>query len=64
MVQLLWTQGANVNVKNDDGSTPLYYASRESKMDIACVLLDHGADMSPRNVRGRTALDAAARVTK
>ena len=50
-----------VNSRDENGSTPLHCAlKRASGNDIACLLLDHGADAHVCNNLGRTPLHLAA----
>jgi ankyrin repeat protein len=59
-VKLFISEGADVNVKNSEGLTPLHYAAFKGHKDIVELLLAHGADV---NVGGanynRTALEFA-----
>ncbi|MGB2863329.1 MAG: ankyrin repeat domain-containing protein, partial [Sedimentisphaerales bacterium] len=61
-VKLLISEGADVNVKNNEGLTPLHCAAREGHKEIVELLLAHGADV---NVGGadynRTATEFAMR---
>jgi hypothetical protein len=54
--KFLLEAGADVNVKNQKGATPLLVGL--SRGTIACVptLLAHGADVNSRDLQGRTAL--------
>jgi len=45
-VKLLISEGADVNVKNNEGLTPLHYAAREGHKEIVELLLAHGADVN------------------
>ena len=45
-VKLLISEGAGVNVKNNEGLTPLHYAAREGHKEIVELLLAHGADVN------------------
>ena len=46
MAELLIAKGANVNVKNEDGRTPLHRAVEYGQIALAELLLAHGADVS------------------
>ena len=42
----LVSQGANVNAKDDDDCTPLYYAVAEGRIDVTKYLLSQGSDVN------------------
>ena len=48
--------GANVNVKENDGWTPLIYASWNGHTDVAKLLLENDADVNAKDSAGRTPL--------
>jgi len=50
--------GANLNLKNSDGSTALISASFFGRSEIVQMMLDNGADTTIRNNMGSTALNA------
>ena len=52
--------GANVNARNNIGSTALIYAAYEGHTETARVLLQNGADVNARDNSGETALMEAA----
>jgi ankyrin repeat protein len=56
-VQRLLDGGADPNVRNDAGATPLLWAVDD--VSKVRVLLDHGADPNARSADGNTALTAA-----
>jgi ankyrin repeat protein len=58
MIPVLLEAGANPNVVNSSGATPLFHAVQGGRLDIVKVLLAAGADPSPRtsNSGGRSAL--------
>ena len=48
--------GANVNVKDEHGNTPLLEAARNGHDDVVRALLAAGADAKAKNEDGKTAL--------
>ncbi len=52
--------GANVNVKDFEGTTALMCAAGSGRLDTMQLLLDHGADISAKDNEGYTALMWAA----
>jgi ankyrin repeat protein len=57
--QMLLTAGANVNLPDPDGTTPLLAAIINFHFDTALFLLNHGADPNPADAKGRAPLYAA-----
>jgi ankyrin repeat protein len=57
MVELLLNGGANVNLANGDGQTPLMLAAHNRSDDLIPRLLRAGADPLERDREGRTARD-------
>ena len=55
--------GADVNVPEDNGDTPLIVAARCGSRELAEVLLTHGADVTARGRYG-TAVQTARRFTQ
>lgn len=53
--------GAEVNIRGEDGETALIRAAREARMIMAEILMDHGASLDLQDRHGRTALFYAAR---
>jgi len=58
-VARLLAAGADPNVRDPDGETPLHIAAEQCRADLAELLLRHGADPNAKNVRGETPLHRA-----
>jgi len=58
--EYLLNEGADVNAKNNEGSTALILAAQLNKKDIVELLLNKGADVHATNLNGYTALMLAA----
>ena len=56
MLCLLLQHGADVDVKNKYGLTPLMWAANNGHSDIASLLLQHGANIEAKDEDGRTPL--------
>ena len=59
LIRLLLKHGANPNVQDDRGATPLHEAVKRKKVDAVKVLLQHGADSAIRDSEGKTPIDYA-----
>lgn len=59
LVKSLLQQGADINLKNASGETPLIVAVSSGKLDIAEVLLESGAQVNAQSDYGFTALKCA-----
>ena len=57
----LLQRGANVNILDEKGKSPLHRVAEGGRIDIAELLLKHGADVGSRNEEGWTPLYAASR---
>ena len=57
-VKALVENGADVNMKSM-GLTPLMFAARHNKFEIAKLLIEHGAKLKAKSKRGFTALKYA-----
>ncbi len=57
VAKLLLDEGADVNARDNYGSTPLHYANRNS--EVAEILVERGADVRARNNGDRTPLHRA-----
>ena len=53
-------RGADVNVRDANGETPLHWAAEEGKKETVALLLEHGADVNARGEDGATPLHWAA----
>ncbi len=60
LLQSLLRQGAPVNLRLADGTTPLMLAALHGTADCVSVLLEYGADPNAANQKGVTALLWAA----
>jgi len=61
LVQMLLAEGANPNIRNDYGATPMSVASEHGIHSIMQALLDAGGDAESPNSEGQTLLMAVAR---
>ena len=59
-MQWLIANGADVNVKREDGWTPLHSAAYENASEAAALLLANGADVNAKRENGKTPLHSAA----
>ena len=57
---LLKHPGIDVNAKDNDGYTALYWASQNGRTEIVAMLLDAGADVNAKDNNGWTALIRAS----
>ena len=56
MLRILISLGANINITDERGMSPLHYAVDSLNIDAVKSLVDAGADISLRNIRGHTPL--------
>jgi len=56
VVRFLLENGADVNIADNKGTTPLMLASDNCNINLVRLLLDNGADIHMTDDRGRTAL--------
>lgn len=59
VVEALVSAGANTNIADENGYTPLHYAAGQDLEEIAKLLLEHGADINAATKDGVTALHSA-----
>lgn len=57
--RLLIESGADVNVRTEDGSTPLGQAAFTGREEIVALLIENGAELNPVNNYQSTPLDAS-----
>ena len=61
IAEALFLAGANPNVKDNDGNTPLHMAVKNGLIDLSGLLLAFGADKDNKNHEELTALDLAGK---
>jgi ankyrin repeat protein len=59
-IRFLLDHGADVNMENNDNSTPLHVASYHDSVKATQLLLDHGANIHAQNNRGETPFQVAS----
>ena len=60
-IQYLVAKGANVNLPNEKGDTPLHVAANFTNVPTLCTLLSIGAQVNSQNSNGETALMIASK---
>ena len=64
IVRMLIEKGADVNVQNKNGTTPLMFASFDGHTEVARMLIENGADVNIKSDNGKTALKYAMKYNK
>jgi ankyrin repeat protein len=59
-VKLLISKGADIDIKNGNGETPLYKASAAGRHDVVTLLVANGADINAKTTTSRTPLYVAS----
>ena len=49
-----------MNARREDGFTPLHVASENGSLEVARLLIDHGADIGAKDNEGRTPFQVAS----
>jgi len=56
IVTLLLNQGADVNIRDRKGETPLMRTAAEGQLGLVTMLIEKGADVNAQATKGETAL--------
>jgi ankyrin repeat protein len=59
VVRLLLEHGADINVQDEDGWTPLHWASMNGALEVVRLLLEHGSEVEAKHNGGKTTLQVA-----
>jgi ankyrin repeat protein len=54
MIAALLDAGANINLANRSGFTPLHHAAEAGSKEVATLLISKGANLTLRNMHGQT----------
>ncbi|XP_071099543.1 uncharacterized protein [Haliotis cracherodii] len=57
VLEMLLSFGADVDQTNNEGSTPLFFATNGNNQFAACVLIGQGANVRQKNIQGLSAFD-------
>lgn len=64
MVQLLLINRADVHYTDTEGNSALHVACQDDALDIAKLLIEHGADIHKQNKEKKTPLDYVKPVSR
>jgi ankyrin repeat protein len=64
LAEKLVSRGADVNLRDTEGRTPLHYAAQAGDENVGELLIDHGAEVDAMDASGATPLHDAARGSK
>jgi ankyrin repeat protein len=56
IAKIMIDAGADVNIKNEDGDSPLHFSAYYDRYEISKMLIDAGADLDMQEDSGKTAL--------
>ena len=59
LFKFLVAQGANLNVKDQNGCTPLMKAASIGRMEMCQVLIENGVDPRDKDLEGQSSLEKA-----
>lgn len=59
IVETFIKNGADLQVKDDEGNTLLHHATNRNHIEVAKLLIEKGVDVSMKNRKGETVLDVA-----
>ncbi|XP_050411091.1 uncharacterized protein LOC126825502 [Patella vulgata] len=57
ILELLLSHGGDVDMINDEGNTPIFFATQSNNQFAACVLIGQGSTVKHKNMQGLTAFD-------
>jgi len=59
LCSILIEQGADVNAKDNNGTTPLIYAAQSGQTELCSILIEQGANVNAKDCFDRTPLSYA-----
>lgn len=63
IAETLLKRGADVNITNNQGETPIFYID-DNELELAQLLLDYGADLTIKNKQGKTPIKTFEKKTE